>query len=211
MENSGQNTLLQAGSPTLERKWLNKDKASPYINENELCWFAMRDLKRPNAADPAYKMLTDIGFEVFTPLKDKVVIRHGERTVIKIPVIFDLLFVHSKKVELDKIEEKTTTLQYRYFKGGSYRQPIIVPEYDMNRFINAVRSTESPKFYLPGEITPDMVGKTVLIHGGPLNGYEVPLRKMQGSKTKRIFVDLPLFVTTEVELKTFDYLESVKK
>lgn len=189
----------------------NIDNNLQHIDETHVYWYAMRDLKRPNAADPAYKMLKDKGFEVFTPLKDKYVIRHGSRTIVKIPAILDLLFVHSKKEKLDEIERMTSTLQYRYVKGGYYRQATIVPEKDMQRFINAVNSSESPKFYLPEEITPDMIGKTVIVHGGSLDGYKVPLRKMRGSKIKRVFVDLPRFVTTEVELKTFDYLEEVDK
>lgn len=171
----------------------------------------MRDLKRPNAAEPAFRMLTEQGFEVFTPLRDKYVVRHGERTIIQIPVIFDLLFVRSRKKDLDAVTDKTSTLQYRYVKGGYYRQPTIVPDKDMDRFIHAVKSTDSPRFYLPEEITPDMIGKTVIIHGGPLNGYKVPLRKMRGSRTKRVFVELPRLVTTEVELSQYDYLEEVSK
>lgn len=213
MEKSEQNIVAnhsrnQSGSHPDE----NIENHSPQKgNETHAYWYAMRDLKRPNAADPAYRMLADKGFEVFTPLKEKYVIRHGSRAIIQVPVIFDLLFVHSKKKELDEIEEKVSTLQYRYVKGGYYRQPTIVPDWDMNRFINAVKSTDSPKFYLPDEVTPDMVGKTVIVHGGPLDGYKVPLRKMRGTRIKRVFVELKNFVTTEVELRNYDYLEEVEK
>lgn len=187
-----------------------RDKTPLKIDDDSIYWYAMRDLKRSNAKEPAYKMLGDIGFEVFTPFKDKYVISNGTRKVIKVPVFFDLLFVRGKKKELDCIAENTATLQYRYVKGGYYKQATIIRDRDMERFINAVRTADSPKFYLPEEITSDMIGKTVIVHGGPLDGYEVPLRKMRGSKIKRAFVSLSKFVTTEVELKTFDYLEYVK-
>lgn len=174
-------------------------------------WFAMRDLKRPNAAEPAWKMLQTLGFEVFTPLKDKYAVRQGARTIIKVPVIPDLLFVHSTRKALDAVEQKTPTLQYRYVRGGYYRQPTVVADKDMDRFIRAVRSADAPTFYLPEEITPDMIGRTVIVHGGPLDGFKVPLRKMRGSRIKRVFVELPDFVTTEVELRTFDYLEYIRR
>lgn len=179
----------------------------PQAVEENVCWYAMRDLKRSNAIEPAWQMLYAKGFDVFTPLKDKYVVRGGKRTIVKVPVIPDLLFVRSGKRALDEIERLTPTLQYRFVRGGYYRQPTIVQDKDMQRFIKAVQSVDSPVFYLPEEITPEMIGRTVIIHGGPLDGYEVPLRKLRGSRTRRVFVELPGFVTTEVELKTFDYLE----
>ena len=38
----------------------------------EAYWYVMRDLKRRNAKNPAYSMLEDAGFEVFTPMKWEV-------------------------------------------------------------------------------------------------------------------------------------------
>ena len=45
-------------------------------------WFVMRDLKRNNAKLPAYKMLSEMKIEIFTPMKWKIVahpINSGER------------------------------------------------------------------------------------------------------------------------------------
>lgn len=36
-------------------------------------WFVMRDLKRNNAKLPAYKMLSEMKIEIFTPMKWKIV------------------------------------------------------------------------------------------------------------------------------------------
>lgn len=38
-------------------------------SEEPMYWFVMRDLKRPNAKEPAYKQLGELSIEVFTPLK----------------------------------------------------------------------------------------------------------------------------------------------
>ncbi len=62
----------------------------------------MRDLKRANANLPAYKMLEDLGFKVFTPMTSKVVERGGKRTRIQAPFVQDLLFVLSEKELLDR-------------------------------------------------------------------------------------------------------------
>lgn len=96
--------------------------------------------------------------------------------------------------------ENIRTLQYRFFKGGGYCEPMTVRDQDMNRFIVAINSTETPAFYTPEEITPAMYGRTVRIIGGPLHEYEVPLLKMRGSKVKRIIVELPTLLAAVVEV-----------
>ncbi len=46
---------------------------------NGTLWFVLRDLKRPNAKQPAYVQLSDLNFEVFTPMREQLTIRGGER------------------------------------------------------------------------------------------------------------------------------------
>lgn len=41
----------------------------------------MRDLKRPNAKQPAYKFLREEGFEVFVPTKSQIITRNGKKVV----------------------------------------------------------------------------------------------------------------------------------
>lgn len=162
-------------------------------------WFVMRDLKRANAKHPAYKMLQSLKFEVFTPMKWYVATRKGERVREKIPVIPDLLFVHSSRTALDPIVGKTATLQYRFLRN-TWREPMIVRDADMERFIHAVNSSESVKYYMPGELTPEMYNKKIRIIGGKLNGYEGTLLTIRGSKTKRLLVELPGVLAAGVEV-----------
>lgn len=114
----------------------------------------MRDLKRCNAKTPAYKMLQDLKFEVFTPMKWHVATIKGEKIRKEIPVIPDLLFVHSNRADLDPIVTKTETLQYRFLRG-TWREPMTVRESDMEWFIHSVNSSESVKYYLPEELAPE--------------------------------------------------------
>lgn len=169
--------------------------------KQQKCWYVLRDLKRPNAKQPAYKLLADDGFEVFVPMKWQVAVRRGKRVREEVPVIHGLLFVHSEKSRLDLVVEKSNTLQYRYLKGGGYCEPMVVRDKDMDRFMNAVKCTQFPVFYLPEEITPDMIGNKVCIIGGALDGYEVSLLKIRGSRKKRIFVELPGLVAVSVEVE----------
>lgn len=42
-------------------------------------WFVLRDLTRPNAKRPAYRLLEEKGIEVFTPMRWQLVERKGKR------------------------------------------------------------------------------------------------------------------------------------
>lgn len=159
----------------------------------------MRDLKRPNAKLPAYKMLTEKSFRVFTPMKIRLVVKAGKRIREQVPFIQDLLFVHSVKEELDNVVDNVETLQYRFVRGA-YRQPMVVHEVEMERFIRAVESTDTPVFYLPDELTPDMFGKRIRIVGGPLDGYEGKLLKARGKKAGRLIVELQQLLAVGVEV-----------
>lgn len=182
--------------------------STPIEESQQKRWYVMRDLKRPNAKLPAYKMLMEKQFEVFTPMKWQVAVKRDKRVREEIPFIRDLLFVHSERAPLDLIVEQTPTLQYRFAKGGGYREPMVVRDEDMSRFMAAVGSTESPIYYSPEEITPDMIGRQAHVIGGALNGYEVTLQKIKGSRKKRIFVMLPALIVASVEIEP-DFLQFI--
>lgn len=135
--------------------------------EKGMRWYVMRDLKRANAKVPAYKLLEGMKMEVFVPMKWHLVTRKGIRIREEVPFIQDLLFVHETQNNLDAVVEKTPTLQYRWLRG-TWREPMTVADRDMERFIRAVDATESPRYYLPEEITPTMYGRKIRIEGGPL-------------------------------------------
>lgn len=161
-------------------------------------WFVMRDLKRGNAKQPAYKLLGEL--KIFTPMVWKLRIRQGKRVRQQVPFMPDLLFVYDSRKVLDPLVEQIATLQYRFVKGGNH-QPMTVRNADMERFIRAVDAMNNPCFYTPEEINPDMLGKKVRIVGGLLDGYEGCLQKMQGSRIKRLFVELPNLLTATVEVQ----------
>ena len=167
--------------------------------EKGMRWYVMRDLKRANAKVPAYKLLKEMKMEVFVPMKWHLVTRKGMRIREEVPFIQDLLFVHETQNNLDAVVEKIPTLQYRWLRG-TWREPMTVADTDMERFIRAVDATESPRYYLPEEITPVMYGRKIRIEGGPLNGYEGRLLTTRGSKVKRLLVELEGFLSVGVEV-----------
>lgn len=117
----------------------------------------------------------------------------------KVPAIQDLLFVYDSRQHLDSIVERTKTLQYRWLRN-TFREPMTVSDLEMDRFIQAVSSSDSPQYYLPEEITPQMCGRKIQIIGGSLNGYEGCLLKIRGSKIKRLLVELKGYLAVGVEV-----------
>lgn len=161
----------------------------------------MRDLKRRTANTLAIHELSKAGLEVFTPMTQMVMKIGGKLQRRDVPVIQDLLFVHESKETLDPIVELTPTLQYRYQRGKTKDEPTTVREEDMERFIFAVRNTETPIYYKPGELTAAMYGKSVLIHGGRLDGYEGRLLSVRGMRKRRLIVELPGLMAAAVEVE----------
>ncbi len=77
-----------------------------------------------------------------------------------------------------------------------------VMESDMERFIHAVNSSKSVKYYLPEELATEMYNKKIRIIGGNLDGYEGKLLTVRGSKTKRLLVELPGALSVGVEVSS---------
>lgn len=170
-------------------------------------WYVMRDLKRTNAKLPAYKLLREMKMEVFVPMKWHLITRKGIHVREEVPFIQDLLFVHEAQKNLDAVVEKIPTLQYRWLRN-IWRVPMTVADADMDRFIHAVNSTESPKYYLPEEITPAMYERKIRIVGGLLHGYEGSLITMRGSKNKYLLVELKGFLSAGVKVNP-EYIQFI--
>ena len=172
----------------------------PKTTDEPKIWFVMRDLKRSNAHLPAYKFLESLGVTCYTPMHWVLVTRGGQKKREYRPFIPDLLFVYETRKNLDAIVSKTPTLQYRFVKGGAYREAMVVPEVEMNRFMHAVGSVGNPRYYLPSEITSDMCKRRIRIVGGNLDGYEGRLLSVRGSRVKRILVELSTYLVAAVEV-----------
>ena len=176
--------------------------------QGSLQWFAMRDLKHRHAKLPAYKLFENLKVQYFTPMVHRLVVVNGKRVNQEVPYMPDLLFVKDTREHLDLIVESTPKLQYRY-KLGVQHTPIIVPTAEMERFIHAVESSESPQFYSPNEVTPDMINRKIRIIGGKLDGYTGTLVTTRGSKVKRLLVELHSLLAASIEVET-EYIQLVK-
>ena len=181
--------------------------SSSLNNPKEVRWFVLRDLKRANSKQPAYKLFEEKNVEYFTPMKSKLVVVKGKQIRKEVPCIPDLLFVHDCREVLDPIIDEVPTVQYRWVRN-KYREPMVVSDAEMERFIHAVSVSGIPKYYLPEEITPAMLNRKIRILGGPLDGYEGTLLTLRGSKVKRLLVEIPGLLLAGVEVNP-DYIQFI--
>lgn len=163
-------------------------------------WFVLRDFKKWNAKSPAYMMLPQLGIKCFTPMRWVIRERQGKRSREYAPVVQDLLFAYETRETLDPIVEKEASLQYRYVRGAGRATPMTVSSAEMERFINAVNSDPSPKYFTADEVGPAMIGHEIVVTGGPLDGYQGRLLKVKGSKKKRLIVKLEGLMIAAVEV-----------
>lgn len=189
-------------TPSEEVSCTHHDERKP------LPWLVMRDLKRHNAKNPAYVMLAKKGFEVYTPMKCNLVRKSGHVEKIVTPAMPDMVFVHCTESKIKPVVELTPTLQFRYVRGG-YLKVMKVEHSDMHRFMEAVRMGNKVDYYTPEEITPDMIGKKVLLKDGPFEGLEVRLLKKHATKKKCIIVELPSVFAAVVEVNP-EYIQLIK-
>jgi len=171
-------------------------------------WFVLRDFKKWNAKAPGYKELPRLGIRCFTPMHWIVSTRNNVRKRKYVPVIQDLLFAYDAKEVLDPVIAKDKSLQYQYKRGSGSATPMTVSDREMDCFINAVNSDPSPIYYSPDELTHDMIGREIIVNGGPLNGYRGRLVKIQGSKKRRLIVEIKGFISAAVEV-SLDYIQFV--
>lgn len=179
----------------------------------EDCWYVLRDLARPNAKRPAYKVLQEMPEmegDVFVPLKQHVFIEQGKRVVRFIPYMPDLVFVHKSREELDPIVRKMNLLQYRYVRGGKQYEALTVRHEVMERFIKAVEQTDNVEYYNFDEVSPRLYGQRVCIIGGRLNGFTGRLMSKRGSKVKRLIIDLEECQLSAVIQVASEYIQLMK-
>lgn len=178
--------------------------AMPITEEQTKQWYVLRDLKRPNALLPAYKMLGNLNIEVFTPMREQLSRKRETLQRTMQPVLRDLLFAHTTRSALDGIIHNTPTLQYRFLKGHR-QKPMTVPEREMTDFITAVACSHTTHFLMPDEINPAMYGRRVRIIGGTLDGQEGILKTVRGSRRRHLLVQLEGILAADIEITDCQY------
>lgn len=170
-------------------------------------WWVLRDLKRANALQPAWRMLGDMGLDVYTPLVDRVTVSGGRKHTTAVPYIPDLVFVRATRSRLDPVVQRTPTLQYRFVKGAPYGTAMTVPARDMEMFITASRAMRRPRYIDPTQVRTG--ARVRIVSAGPFDGLEGRLVTTPGNRRKSILVSpsLALGLALTLPLGAADLLE----
>lgn len=165
--------------------------------EEQPVWYVMRFLY--NHRSGTRERLNKAAIETFVPMRYEIKIRNGKKIRTYVPVIRDLLFVHSTKKVLAPFLEADNYFQYQYRRGGRQAEPLVVPDNQMERFIHAVKMSEQPIYFTPQELNISK-GTRIRIHGGPFDGTEGVFMKVKGARAKRLVVELPNTLAVAVEV-----------
>ena len=167
-------------------------------SEDTTAWYVLRFLYRNQPQ--VRSRIEDDGLETFSPSRLVVKQIKGKRVKRWEPLLWDLYFVHSTKAVLDTYVNAYDNFQYIYKFGGKYQEPLVVPDEQMHRFIQAVESTERPLYFTPQELNLAK-GTRVRLIGGRMDGYEGILLKVNGARAKRLLVEIPNTLIAAVEVQ----------
>lgn len=125
-------------------------------------WYAMRATYR-REPDAMY-LLKKENLGCFIPMQYKISIKKGKKVRALVPVVHNLLFVHARPSDVQRVKSQVTYLQY--ITDTRSGQKIIVPDSQMQRFI-AVSGTYDDHllYFQPDELNLSK-GTKVRITGG---------------------------------------------
>ena len=109
---------------------LNKSIKMGIEKEVEL-WYAMRATYRREPA--AMHLLKKENLGCFIPMQYKISIKKGKKFRALVPVVHNLLIVHARPSDVQRVKSQVTYLQY--ITDTRSGQKIIVPDSQMQRFI----------------------------------------------------------------------------
>ena len=180
-----------------------------YCNEG-VVWFAMRATYGRNME--VKNKLDEAGFESFVPMRYVVSIdRRGRKTKKYVPVVRDLIFVHTDQASMLTLKQQHESLRNIYIPSEDGRKrPVIVSDQQMESFMKVTKTlSDGLLFFTPDEVNLNK-GVKVRIHGGQFNGLEGTFIKVRGARDKRVVVEVSgVIVVATCSLKC-DLIEVLK-
>lgn len=151
-------------------------------------WYVMRSIFKTELKTKA--KLDEANIRSFIPLKHQIKIVKGKKARVEVPIVRNLLFVYSDEKSLAPLLAADSKFQYTYRRGGRENEPLIVPDDQMQRFLEAAEASEGPLYFTPSELN-IAKGTKVRIIGGPLNGIVGIFMKVKGARAKRLVLEIP--------------------
>ncbi len=158
------------------------------MSQGQIQWWAMsavfnRSIKMKSILDLRH-------IENFVPLHQVVTLKGTRKIKKTVPVIANLIFIHSDAETIKTLKGEFEYLQYLTNKDGEKRIPIIVPERQMTDFITVAGSQEEKLIYLDCSELNLRQGSRVRITSGTFAGVEGQFMKVKGARDRRVVVSI---------------------
>lgn len=142
-------------------------------------WFAIRVTY--NREMKVKRELDSIHIENFLPMKYRIIVRGEKKIKELVPAIHNLIFVYISAEEL-KSYKASTSLPIRYIMNRETREPIVIPETQMQNFIAVAGNPTEQIVYLDPDISNFKKGDKVKITGGVFEGAEGYFMRIKGDR-----------------------------
>lgn len=180
----------------------------PY-NEN-FAWFAMRATYGRNME--VKQKLDEAGFRTFVPMHYVVALdRRGRKTKKFVPVVRDLIFIHTDLATMYALKEQHETLRNIYIPSeDGKKRPVVVSDEQMENFMKVTQTlSDGLLFFTPEEVNLTK-GVKVRIHGGQFDGLEGTFIKVKGARDKRVVVEVSGVIVVATCSFKCDLIEVIK-
>lgn len=142
-------------------------------------WFAIRITY--NREMKVKRELDSIHIENFLPMKYRIIVRGEKKIKELVPAIHNLIFVYITPEDL-KSYKATTALPIRYIMNRETREPIVIPEQQMQNFIAVAGNPTEQIVYLDPDVSNFKKGDKVKIIGGVFEGAEGYFMRIKGDR-----------------------------
>ena len=122
---------------------------------------------------------------------------HYEYVRKLVPVVHNLVFVHSSLACIDRIKQSVgLSLAVRYIIDRETNRPLIVPDSQMRSFIAVSGNYEEQIVYLDPAVTALQKGDRVRITGGVFEGVEGIILRVKGDRRVSVCIKGVMAVAT---------------
>ena len=183
-----------------EYSFVNKTTKMETDNEVEV-WHAMRATYRREL--DAVHLLEKENLGCY-----KVSIRKGKKVRTLVPVIRNLVFVHARPSDVQRVKSQITYLQY--ITDTRSGQKIIIPDHEMQRFIAVAGTYNDHLLYFQPEELNLSKGTRVRITGGDFAGQEGIFLKVKGARDRRVVIEIQGVIAVAMATIHPDLIEVIK-
>lgn len=156
----------------------------------------------------AMRLLEKEKLGCFVPMQYKMCIRKGKKIRALVPVVHNLIFVHARPSEVQRVKSQVTYLQY--ITDTRSGKKIIIPDVEMQHFIAVAGSYNDHLLYFQPEELNLSKGTKVRITGGDFEGQEGVFLKVKGARDRRVVIQIQGIIAVAMATIHPDLIEVIR-